>query len=119
MPTYLNPSETPPAEVISSSVQGDVQSVEVSSLPIEEFEEIYVDQESIDNRTKLETIKLGGGNGKVESKDGPAHHACPAVGPLLDIHATQARVKLYTSIKLIRQGGSLGSLRHLRIVVTW
>ena len=117
--TDLDPGETTPAEIVASPVQGDVQCVEVSSFPIEELEEIDVDEEGINNRTKFEAIKLNGSYSKVDNKDCPSHHASPAIGPLLNVDASQTRVKLYTSIELVRQRCSLGTLRHLRVCVTW
>jgi len=115
----LNPSETSPAEVIASPVQGDVQRVEISSFPVEKLEEIKVNEKGIDHRTKFKTIELDGCNCKIESKKGPAHHSRPAVGPLFDVNTKQARMKLNTSIELIRKGGISSSFCYLRKVVTF
>ena len=90
--TDLNPSETTPTEIIASPVQGDVQCVEVSSFPMEELEEIDVDEEGINNRTKFEAIKLNGSYSKVNNKDCPSHHARPAICPLLNVDASNTRV---------------------------
>jgi hypothetical protein len=90
--TDLNPGETTPAEIIASPVQGDVQCVEVSSFPMKELEEIDVDEEGINNRTKFEAIKLNGSYSKVNNKDCPSHHARPAICPLLNVDASKTRV---------------------------
>ena len=86
---------------------------------MEELEEIDVDEEGINNGTKFEAIKLNGSYSKVDNKDCPSHHARPAIGPLLNVHTSKTRVKLYTSIELVRQRGSLCTLRYLRVCVTW
>ena len=83
----LNPGETTPAEIIASPVP-----VEVTSFPMEELEEIDVDEEGINNRTKFEAIKLNGSYSKVNNKDCPSHHARPAICPLLNVDASKTRV---------------------------
>ena len=90
--TDLNPGETTPAEIIASPVQGDVQCVEVSSFPMKELEEIDVDEEGINNRTKFKAIKLNGSYSKVNNNDCPSHQARPAIGPLLNVDASKTRV---------------------------
>ena len=86
---------------------------------MKELEEIDVDEEGINNRTKFEAIKLNGSYSKVNNKDCPSHHARPAICPLLNVNASKARVKLYTGIELVRQRCSLGTLRNLRVCMTW
>ena len=115
---HLHPSEATPAEVVPSPVKGDVQSIEVAGFPVEELEEVEVDEQGIDNRAKLKPIKLDGSDGKVDDKNGPSHHASPTVGPLLDIHTEEARMKLNPSIELVRQGGRFSTFRDLRKYMT-
>ena len=99
----LNPGEAAPAQVVARPVQRDVQRVEVTRLPVEEFQQVQVDQGGVDNGSKVEAISLYGGNSKVENQEGPAHHTKPTVGELLDVHTKKSWMKLNSSIVLVRQ----------------
>ena len=82
----LDPGEAAPAQVVARPVQRDVQRVEVARLPVEELQQVQVDQSRIDNWSKVEAISLYWGDGKVEDQESPAHHTKPTVGQLLDVH---------------------------------
>ena len=100
---HLDPGEAAPAQVVARPVQRDVQRVEVTRLPVEEFQQVQVDQGGVDNGSKVEAISLYGGNSKVENQEGPTHHTKPTVGELLDVHTKKSWMKLNTSIVLVRQ----------------
>ena len=54
----LDPGEAAPAEVVARPVQRDVQRVEVAGLPVEELQQVQVDQSGVDNGGKVEPISL-------------------------------------------------------------
>ena len=115
----LDPAQASPAEIVTSSVQSDVESVEVSSLPVEEFQQIQVDQDCIDNGTKIESVQLEWSNRKVEDQESPAHHPEPAVCQLLDVDTQQSRVELDTSVELIWERSRLETFTHLGEIMSW
>ena len=53
----LDPGEAAPAEVVASPVQRDVQGVEVARLPVEELEQVQVDQARVHEGAEVEAIE--------------------------------------------------------------
>ena len=60
----------------------DVQSVEITSFPVEELGQVNVDEDSVNQGRKAEAICLKVSNAKNEHQKRPCHHANPGVGPL-------------------------------------
>ena len=114
---HLDPGEAAPAEVVARPVQGDVQRVEVAGLPVEELEQVQVDQERVHQRAEVEAVELDRGDGEVEDEQRPAQHPEPAVGQLLDVHAQPPGVELDPCEKLIWKRSALQSLVNLRKIV--
>ena len=70
--TYLYPTEASPAQVISSSVKGDVQGVEVSGLPVEELPQVQCDEGRVDDGAEGEAVPQDGGHAERVDEQGPA-----------------------------------------------
>ena len=114
---HLDPGEAAPAEVVARPVQGDVQRVEVASLPVEELQQVQVDKECVHEGAEAKAVKLDGGDGEVEDKQRPAQHPEPAVGQLLDVHTQPPGVELDTCVELIGKRSALEPLVNLRKIV--
>ena len=103
----LDPGEAAPAEVVARPVQRDVQGVEVARLPVEELEQVQVDQARVHEGAEVEAIELDGGDGEVEDEQSPAQHPEPAVGQLLDVHIEEPRMELDPSVELVGERSTL------------
>ena len=89
--THLYPAETSPAQIISGPIQGDVQRVEVSRLPVEELAQVEADECRVDHRPEGVAVSLNGGHGERDDEERPAEHPHPAVCPLLHVHVEEHR----------------------------
>lgn len=100
---HLYPAETAPTEIVTGPIEGDVQRVEVASLPVEELEQVEVDQHRVDGGAEGEgeAVPLDGGEGEDGNEEGPSHHAHAAVGPLFQVDVGHAWVELDAAVEVV------------------
>ena len=115
---HLDPGEAAPAQVVARPVQRNVQRVEVPRLPVEELQQVQVDQDGVSEGSEVEPVPLDGGDGEVEDEERPAQHPEPAVGQLLDVHPEQAGVQLDPGVELVGQRRRLQTLIYLGEMVS-